>query len=67
MTASEFGAALRLRRRELSISQEELASFIGVNRRVVGELERGKPTVQLEIALNAAQMVGLDLQLRART
>ena len=43
-----------------------LAEVIGVNRRVIGELERGKGSVRLEIALAAARAVGLDVELRAR-
>jgi DNA-binding XRE family transcriptional regulator len=66
MTAAEFGAALRRRRRELNLAQEDVANVIGVNRRVIGELERGKTTVQLKIALEAASAVGLDIHLKPR-
>lgn len=40
--------------------------MIGVNRRVIGELEAGKDTVQLKIALDTARALGLDLELRPR-
>jgi HTH-type transcriptional regulator / antitoxin HipB len=63
---STFGAAVRTRRRALDLSQDAVADVIGVNRRVIGELERGKGTVRLEIALAAAGAVGLDVQLKAR-
>jgi transcriptional regulator with XRE-family HTH domain len=66
-TPSEFGQALRQRRQLLDLSQDELASSIGVNRRVIGELERGKGTVRLEIALAAANALGLDLDLQPRS
>jgi len=66
MTAAEFGAVLRRRRRELSLAQEDVANVIGVNRRVIGELESGKDTVQLKIALEAARAVGLDIHLQPR-
>lgn len=62
----DFGAQLRARRRELAISQQGLADVIGVNRRVVGEVERGKGTARLEIALAMAQALGLDVRLEAR-
>lgn len=65
-SAADLGAALRTRRRELRLSQEELAGLIGVHRRVLGELERGKGTVRLEIALAAARALGLDVELRPR-
>jgi DNA-binding XRE family transcriptional regulator len=62
----EFGDEIRIRRRTLSLSQDQLADAIGVNRRVIGELERGKGSVRLEIALAAARAVGLDVELRTR-
>ncbi len=64
--AQEVGLAIRAHRRELGLSQSALADVIGVNRRVVGELERGKATVRLEIVLETARAVGLDLDLRPR-
>lgn len=62
----QLGTVLRQRRRDLGLTQDDLASLIGVNRRVLGELERGKGTVRLEIALAAARMVGLDVDLQVR-
>lgn len=61
-----FGQRIRDRRRALGLSQSALADVVGVNRRVIGELERGKPSVQLTIALRAAEAVGLDVTLRER-
>lgn len=65
-TAKDFGASLRARRRELGLTQSQVADVTGVNRRVLGELENGKATVQLQIALDAATTVGLDVQLTCR-
>jgi len=62
----ELGSALRARRQELSLSQEEVAGVVGVHRRVIGELERGKGTVQLQIAMDAARVLGLDVELARR-
>jgi len=62
----EFGRELRALRAGRGLSQEQLADAIGVNRRVVGELERGKGSVRLEIALAAARALGLDVDLRRR-
>lgn len=63
---ADYGRAIAARRRELRLTQEELAGVIGVNRRVVGELEAGKGTVRLEIAMELARSLGLDMDLRAR-
>lgn len=66
-TSTDFGRALRMRRGALNLTQEDLAGVIGVNRRVVSELERGKGTVRLEIALEAARALGMDVDLRPRS
>lgn len=66
MDSAAFGTRIRERRRSLDLTQDDLAAVVGVNRRVVGELERGKPSVQLEIALRVAQAVGLDVGLQER-
>ncbi len=65
-TSIELGSALRARRRELNLRQEDVSSVIGVNRRVIGELERGKGSVQLQIAMEAARALGLDVELTPR-
>lgn len=61
-----LGTAIRERRGELKLTQDDLALAIGVNRRVIGQLERGKETVQLGIALNAARALGLNVGVEAR-
>ena len=48
------------------ITQEELADVIGVHRRVIGDMERGKPNLQLRIALAATRALGLDILLAPR-
>jgi HTH-type transcriptional regulator / antitoxin HipB len=65
-TPHEFGKAIRDRRNRLGLSQSDLADVVGVNRRVIGELERGKPSVQLAIALRVAEAVGFDVTLHER-
>lgn len=64
--AERLGEALRKRRKTLGLSQDDVAAVVGVNRRVVGELERGKATVQLDIVLRVAGALGLDVDLRER-
>ena len=61
-----LGALIRARRRTLKITQDDLALSIGVNRKVIGQLEGGKETVQLDIALRAARAVGLDVGVEER-
>lgn len=63
---AELGAAIRRRRRQLGITQEGLATSIGVSRRVIGQLENGKETVHVGIVLRAARAVGLDVGVEPR-
>jgi HTH-type transcriptional regulator/antitoxin HipB len=63
---SALGIVLRQRRVDLRLTQEDLALSIGVNRRVIGQLEGGKETVQLDIALRAARALGLNIGVEAR-
>ncbi|HKG02983.1 MAG TPA: helix-turn-helix domain-containing protein [Conexibacter sp.] len=63
---SQLAAELRARRAALQLTQDEVADVVGVNRRVIGELERGKVTVRFEIVLAVAHALGLDVELRQR-
>lgn len=63
---SALGSAIRRRRNDLGLTQDDLALAIGVNRKVIGQLEGGKETVRLEIALNAARAVGLNVGVETR-
>jgi HTH-type transcriptional regulator / antitoxin HipB len=61
-----LGSAIRRRRGDLGLTQDDLALSIGVNRKVIGQLEGGKETVRLDIALNAARALGLNVGVEAR-
>ena len=45
-TTEQIGTAIRTRRKQLKITQKELAMACGTARRCIDELERGKPTCQ---------------------
>ena len=59
--AQAFGAAIKARRKALGYTQDELAGLIGVNRRFISELERGKGTSYLAPALAAAEALGMRI------
>jgi HTH-type transcriptional regulator / antitoxin HipB len=63
---ADLGTAIRSRRRQLGITQDELAASIGVGRRVIGQLENGKETAHVGIVLRAARAVGLDVGVEPR-
>jgi y4mF family transcriptional regulator len=66
MTPAELGAAIRARRRALHITQDDLATSIGVSRRVIGQLENGKETAHVGIVLRTARAVGLNVGVEPR-
>ena len=60
-STTDFGRAVRDRRRALALTQEELAARCGVGKRFIVDLEAGKFTIQLGKALTAAREVGIVL------
>ena len=64
--SSELGIAIRDRRHELDLTQEELADVARVSLRFVSELERGKESAQFAGIRRVLAALGLDLFVRAR-
>lgn len=64
-TATDLGALVRDRRTDLGWSQELLASKVGVSRLWIVQLEKGKRTVQLSLALRTLKELGLALDANA--
>lgn len=61
-----YARAFRQRRRQLHLTQQDLADLAGVSVRSVHEIERGKPTVRLDVLTAVATALGLELALRVR-
>lgn len=61
-TASEIALLVREARVRQSISQDELAARAGVSRKWVSELESGKDSVELGLALRALNVLGIGLR-----
>lgn len=66
ITPSDIGQAVRRARKALGLRQDALAAAAGVGLRFLVDLEKGKPTVQLDLTLAVLQAVGLDLTLAPR-
>lgn len=58
-TTEQLGAAVRARRRQLHLTQKELAMTCGTGLRFIGDLEQGKATCQLGKTLQVLQSLGL--------
>ena len=63
---SELGELIRRRRRQLGLTQTEVAEVADTNLRFVSELERGKPTARLENVLRVLATLGIELEARIR-
>lgn len=62
-TTDQLGAVLRTARKQLGLTQPQLALAAGVGTRFIVDLEAGKPTVRLEHVLRVMGALGIELQL----
>jgi HTH-type transcriptional regulator / antitoxin HipB len=60
-TPVDLGAAIRDRRRQLSLGQATLAKNIGVSRQWVIAIERGRSRAELGLVLRALDALGMRL------
>ncbi|MCT9074214.1 helix-turn-helix transcriptional regulator [Cupriavidus gilardii] len=66
-SSTELGAAIRQRREQLQLKQTDLAGLGGTGNRFVVDLERGKPTVQLQKVLDLMDLLGLEIVVKPKT
>ena len=62
MTPETLGQAISSQRKLIGLTQSDLAATLGVTRQLIGELERGKPGIRLQVALQACIILGLTLR-----
>jgi y4mF family transcriptional regulator len=60
-SAQQLGDALRAARKQLGLTQPQLALAAGVGVRFIVDLEAGKPTVQLQQVLRVIDALGGEL------
>jgi y4mF family transcriptional regulator len=59
----QLGSAIRARRRQLKVTQKDLAMTCGTGLRFIIDLEKGKPTCQIGKILQVLQALGLKFQI----
>lgn len=59
----DLAAVVRGRRRDLGLTQAELAVRAGVSRKWVYEFEAGKPSAELRLILRVLDALGLTVEL----
>ncbi|MEK0433990.1 MAG: hypothetical protein RL369_39 [Pseudomonadota bacterium] len=62
-TSAELGDALRAARKQLGLTQPQLALAAGVGVRFIVDLEAGKTTLRLENVLRVIDALGGEVQL----
>ena len=65
-SSEEFGVLIHSMRKSQKITQEKLAAYSGVGIRFIKELERGKPTCEIQKVLNVLQMLGLTVNIESK-
>ena len=63
LSAQTLGAALRMDRKRMGLTQADLALAAGVGVRFIVDLEGGKPTMRLEQVLRVINALGRSLVL----
>ena len=62
-----MGRIVRAQRQELRLRQIDLAGIGNTGNRLIVDIERGKPTVQLQKLLDVLDLLGLELVVRQKT
>ena len=57
-----FGKAIRSCRKKQGATQIQVAAIANTGARFIGDLENGKPTVQLDKALRVAHILGMKIE-----
>ena len=62
-TTQQLGQSLRVARKQLGLTQSQLALAAGVGLRFIVDLEAGKPTLRLETVLRVIEALGGEINL----
>lgn len=63
----DINKIVRARRKDLGLTQAQLAALAGVSARFVFDLEAGKPTIALDRLLAVLRVLGLKIDLKVAT
>lgn len=63
----QLGTLIRQVRKKQGITQEDLSSLVGVGPRLIGEIERGKPTAEIGKVFQLLAGLGLVISIAPRT
>lgn len=66
-TAGDLGGIVRQQRHGLKLRQIDLAGVGNTGNRLIVDIEKGKPTVQLQKVLDVLDLLGLELVVRQKS
>ena len=64
--SKSLGRAIRDRRKDLNYTQAYLADFTGLSVSFISDLERGKPTAEIEKTIRLINILGMDVFIEKR-
>ncbi|WP_442776775.1 helix-turn-helix domain-containing protein [Sphaerotilus montanus] len=65
-TAAEIGQVVRAQRQSQGLRQIDLAGIGNTGNRLIVDIEKGKPTVQLQKVLDVLELLGLEVTVRSK-
>ncbi|HET7794451.1 MAG TPA: transcriptional regulator [Rhizobacter sp.] len=66
-STASLGELIKRQRKQLALKQLDVAGLGNTGNRFIVELERGKPTVQLQKVLQVLDLLGLELVVRPKS
>ena len=64
--SKSLGQSIRERRKELGYTQKYLSEYTGLSITFISQLERGKPTAEIEKTIQLIHSLGMDLMVEKR-
>lgn len=65
-SSEELGKYIRSRRKQLGVTQQDVAMAAGTGLRFVVDLEKGKATAQIGKMMDVLQAIGLEIHLECK-
>ena len=65
MDAKKIGDIIRYHRKKSGLTQKELADLAGVGKTTVFDIEKGKPTVRVNMVLKVLSSLNINLELHS--
>jgi y4mF family transcriptional regulator len=66
-SATDIGQIVREQRKAVGLRQMDLAGIGNTGNRLIVDIEKGKPTVQVQKVLDVLDLLGLELVVRQKT